>query len=61
MDFYAESFIVFLELLWQSIRGISWEDVYYGPSKVSQFYMEEIQQGFTVSNKIDACIGPKGF
>jgi ubiquinone biosynthesis protein Coq4 len=57
--YYAESFIVFLELLWQSIRGISWGDMYYNPAKVCQFYVEGIRQGFTVSKKIDAYIDPQ--
>jgi hypothetical protein len=57
--YYAESFIVFLELLWQSIRGISWGDVYYDPAKVCQFYIEGIRQGLTVTKKIDAYIDPQ--
>jgi ubiquinone biosynthesis protein Coq4 len=57
--YYADSFIVFLELLWQSMRGISFGTVYYQPIKVCQFYIQGIWQGFSVSKKIDAYIDPQ--
>ncbi len=54
--YYAQSFFVFLELLWQSLRGKSWGATYYNPLQVWQFYWQGVAQGGTVRKKIDAYI-----
>lgn len=54
--YYAQSFVVFLELLWQSVRGKSWGSTYYSPRQVCKFYWEGVAQGCTVRKKIDAYI-----
>jgi ubiquinone biosynthesis protein Coq4 len=57
--YYAESFVVFLELLMQSIRKISWGPTYYNPLQVCRFYVKGVRQGCTVRTKIDAYIDPQ--
>lgn len=54
--YYAQSFVVFLELLWQSVRGKSWGSTYYNPRQVWTFYWQGVAQGGTVRKKIDAYI-----
>ncbi|UBF23678.1 hypothetical protein K9N68_18065 [Kovacikia minuta CCNUW1] len=56
--YYAQSIVVFLELLWLSLRGGTWGTVYYNPIQVCRFYLRGIRQGFTVCKKIDAYINP---
>jgi ubiquinone biosynthesis protein Coq4 len=56
--YYAQSFVVFLELLWQSIRGKSWGTRYFNPVQVCQLYIRGVRQGFTVRKKINAYIDP---
>jgi ubiquinone biosynthesis protein Coq4 len=57
--YYAESFVVFLELLMKSIRKMSWGPIYYNPLEVCRFYIQGVRQGFTVRTKIDAYIDPQ--
>lgn len=57
--YYAQSFVVFLELLWQSLRGQAWGDRYFNPVQVCQLYLKGVRQGFTVSKKINAYIDPE--
>lgn len=57
--YYAQSFVVFLELLWKSLRGRSWGPRYVNPFKVCQLYFEGVRQGLTVHKKIDAYIDPE--
>ena len=47
--FYLQSVGVFLELLWQSMRGKAFGPTYYKPLQVCQFYWEGVRQGTTVS------------
>jgi len=56
--YYPESIVIFLILLWESVLGKSWGDVYLPPHRVCWYYIKGIQQGFTVSKKIDAYIDP---
>ncbi len=56
--YYAQSFVVFLELLRQSICGKAWGSRYYNPVQVGQLYISGVQQGLTVRQKIDAYIDP---
>lgn len=57
--YYAQSFVVFLELLWQSIRGKFWGSRYFNPVQVCQLYIRGVRQGFTVRKKINAYIDPE--
>lgn len=57
--YYAQSFVVFLELLWQSMRGQAWGDRYLNPLQVCQFYLKGVQQGCTVRPKINAYLDPE--
>lgn len=57
--YYAQSFVVFLELLWHSLRGRSWGPRYVNPLKVCKLYFKGVGQGFTVHKKIDAFIDPE--
>ncbi|MBW4473291.1 MAG: hypothetical protein KME45_23385 [Stenomitos rutilans HA7619-LM2] len=57
--YYAQSFVVFLELLWQSIQGKAWGGIYHNPVQVCQLYLKGVKQGFTVHKKIDAAIDPE--
>jgi hypothetical protein len=54
--YYAQSFVVFLELFWQSVQGRAWGPVYYNPAQVCRLYLQGIKQGFTVRKKINAYI-----
>jgi len=56
--YYAQSFVVFLELLWQSIQGKAWGGIYHNPVQVCRLYLKGVQQGLTVHKKIDAAIDP---
>ena len=57
--YYAQSFVVFLELLWKSLRGQSFGITYYPPLKVCAYYFQGVQQGLTVKKKINAYIDPQ--
>ncbi len=57
--FYLQSVGVFLELLWQSMRGKAFGPTYYKPLQVCQFYWEGVRQGTTVYKKIDAYLNPE--
>ncbi|MBW4582375.1 MAG: hypothetical protein KME42_22635 [Tildeniella nuda ZEHNDER 1965/U140] len=57
--YYAQSFVVFLELLWQSLQGKAWGGVYHNPVQVCQLYLKGAKQGLTVHKKIDAYIDPE--
>ncbi len=57
--FYLQSVGVFLELLWQSMRGKAFGPTYYKPLQVCQFYWEGVRQGTTVCKKIDAYLNPE--
>jgi ubiquinone biosynthesis protein Coq4 len=57
--YYAQSFVVFLELLGMAVRGKTFGDRYYNPLQVCQMYWQGVQQGFTVSQKINAYIDPE--
>jgi hypothetical protein len=56
--YYAQSFVVFLELLGMSLRGRSLGDRYYNPLQVCHLYARGVAQGFHMSKKIDAYIDP---
>ncbi|SRR5579883_825010 len=56
--YYAQSFVVFLELLWQSIQGKAWGGIYHNPVQVCQLYLKGVKQGLTVRQKINAYIDP---
>ena len=56
--YYAQSFVVFLELLRQSLCGKAWGSQYYTPVQVCQLYLHGAKQGLTVCQKIDAYIDP---
>ena len=56
--YYAQSFVVFLELLWQSLQGKAWGGIYHHPVQVCRLYLKGVQQGLTVHKKIDAAIDP---
>ena len=58
-SYYAQSFVVFLELLWQSIRGVSWGAKYLSPLQVCQLYLKGVLQGRTVRKKINAYLDPQ--
>jgi hypothetical protein len=53
--YYAQSFVVFLELLWQSIQGKAWGGIYHNPVQVCQLYLKGVKQGLTLPKKINAC------
>ena len=57
--YYAQSFVVFLELLWQSLHGKAWGGIYHNPVQVCRLYLKGVKQGFTVHKKIDAAIDPE--
>lgn len=57
--YYAQSFVVFLELLWQSLQGKAWGGIYHNPVQVCQLYLKGVQQGLAVHKKIDAYINPE--
>lgn len=57
--YYAQSFVVFLELLWQSMQGKAWGGIYHNPVQVCQLYLKGVKQGFTVCKKINAAINPE--
>ncbi len=54
--YYAQSFVVFLELLWKSIWGESFGDIYYSPWAICSYYWQGVTQGLTVKKKINAYI-----
>ncbi|MBC7971637.1 MAG: hypothetical protein H7Z11_16185 [Verrucomicrobia bacterium] len=56
--YYAQSFVVFLELLWQSIQGKAWGGIYHNPVQVCRLYLKGVKQGLTVHQKINAAIDP---
>ncbi len=56
--YYAQSFVVFLELLRQSICGKTWGSKYYNPVQVCQLYLSGVRQGLTVRQRIDAYLDP---
>jgi len=56
--YYAQSFVVFLELLGRSLRGKAWGPVYHNPVQVCQLYLKGVREGLTVSQKINAYIDP---
>lgn len=51
--YYAQSFVVFLELLWQSLWGKAWGDHYINPLQVCWLYGKGIRQGLMIAKKID--------
>ncbi|MBW4693452.1 MAG: hypothetical protein KME27_17020 [Lyngbya sp. HA4199-MV5] len=57
--YYAQSFVVFLELLWQSMQGKAWGGIYHNPVQVCRLYLKGVKQGLAVQKKIDAAIDPK--
>jgi ubiquinone biosynthesis protein Coq4 len=57
--YYAQSFGVFLELLWQSLRGQSLGAKYFSPLQVCRLYGQGVKQGRTVSKKIHAYLDPE--
>jgi ubiquinone biosynthesis protein Coq4 len=57
--YYAQSFVVFLELLWQSIQGKAWGGIYHNPVQVCQLYLKGVKQGLTLPKKINAAIDPE--
>jgi ubiquinone biosynthesis protein Coq4 len=57
--YYAQSFVVFLELLWQSIQGKAWGGIYHNPVQVCRLYLKGVKQGLTVPKKINAAIDPE--
>ncbi len=57
--YYAQSFVVFLELLWQSLRGEAWGERYVNPIQVCWLYGKGIWQGLTIAKKIDAYMDPE--
>ncbi len=57
--YYAQSFVVFLELLWKSLRGQSFGITYYPPLQVCNYYWQGVKQGLTVKKKINAYIDPQ--
>lgn len=57
--YYAQSFVVFLEILWKALRGRSWGPCYMPPLQVCALYFKGVQQGLTVHKKIDAFIDPE--
>ncbi len=57
--YYAQSFLVFLELLGQSLRGRAWGGIYQNPIQVCRLYWKGVRQGLTVTKKIDAYIDPE--
>ncbi len=54
--YYAQSFVVFLELLGRSLRGKAFGDTYYPPGQVCRLYGQGVRQGCTVHPKINAYI-----
>lgn len=56
--YYAQSFVVFLELLSLSLRGKSFGDRYYNPLKVCRLYARGVVQGMQIRKKINAYIDP---
>lgn len=54
--YYAQSFVVFLELLWKSLRGQSFGITYYPSLQVCNYYWQGVKQGLTVKKKINAYI-----
>jgi len=57
--YYAQSFVVFLELLWKSLRGESFGIEYYNPFQVCDCYIRGVRQGLTIKQKINAYIDPQ--
>lgn len=57
--YYAQSFVVFLELLGKSLRGQSFGIAYCNPLEVCHFYRQGVCQGLTVIKKINAYIDPQ--
>lgn len=57
--YYAQSFVVFLELLWQSIQGKAWGGIYHSPVQVCQLYRKGVKQGLALPKKINAAIDPE--
>ncbi len=57
--YYAQSFVVFLELLWQSMQGKAWGGIYHNPVQVCRLYWKGVQQGLALPKKIDAAIDPE--
>jgi ubiquinone biosynthesis protein Coq4 len=54
--YYAQSFVVFLELLGYALRGQSFGPKYYHPGQVCRLYWLGVRQGLTVTKKINAYI-----
>lgn len=57
--YYAQSFVVFLELLWKSLQGQSFGITYYPPLQVCDYYWQGVKQGLTIKKKINAYIDPQ--
>ena len=57
--YYAQSVVVFLELLGRSLRGKTLGDRYLNPLQTCQLYWAGVRQGMTVRPKIDAFIDPQ--
>ncbi|NJL90446.1 MAG: hypothetical protein HC916_12135 [Coleofasciculaceae cyanobacterium SM2_1_6] len=57
--YYAQSFVVFLELLWKSLWGKSFGITYYPPLQVCTYYWRGVKQGLTVKKKINAYLDPQ--
>lgn len=57
--YYAQSFVVFLELLWQSLWGKAWGGRYINPLQVCWLYGKGIRQGLAIAKKIDAFMDPE--
>lgn len=57
--YYAQSLVVFWELLWQSFCAKAWEEQYINPLQVCWLYGRGIRQGLTIAKKIDAFMDPK--
>lgn len=57
--YYAQSFVVFLELLGRSLRGKTLGNRYFNPLKICQLYTQGIRQGLSIRRKINAYIDPE--
>lgn len=57
--YYAQSLVVFLELLGQSFRGEAWGDRYFNPLQVCRLYLKGVRQGWTIAKKINAFMDPQ--
>jgi ubiquinone biosynthesis protein Coq4 len=59
--YYAQSFVVFLEILSLSLRGRAWGKDYYPPLQICRFYWQGVRQGTQVTQKINAYLDPETF